>query len=104
MFRTYLLYELPNPSRMLASCASPGWYPVEYAGRCPSVTMYLIDGSFCAWFISTLALDCQSAHAPVHGSGYVMNRTGPASNQPQSFPQHEIAGDPGDSCAFGINS
>ena len=33
--------------------------------------------------------------ASVYGSGYEMKRTGPASNQPQSSPQHPCSAPPG---------
>ena len=61
-----------------------------------------MPGSFCAADMRSLACACQSGHvAEVYGSGYAMNRTPPASNQPQSSPPSEMAGEPGDCAALG---
>ena len=55
-FSTYFGYRSPNALSTPASVVSPGWNPVEYAGRCPNVAMKWIEGS--AWAAANTASAC----------------------------------------------
>src|SRR5262249_8472171 len=88
------LYLSPSAATAGATLASlaqvPFAFRLEHAVRWPYVTISQMFGSASAEAMIASALVCQSVYALGSGSGRLMKRTCPTSNQPQSLPRHAL--------------